>query len=64
MKFERDQNSTEKFQIYINENKNLLNMMKVDKSIVYSHEILLNFIRYHNFSFNYVKDQEILAKFC
>jgi hypothetical protein len=64
MKFERDQNATKKFQICINENKNLLNKMKVDKSIVYSHEILLKFIRYQNFSFNYVKDQEILDKFC
>jgi hypothetical protein len=64
MKFERDQNATKKIQIYINENKNLLNMMKVDKRIVYSHEILLNFKKCHNFSFNYVKDQEILDKFC
>jgi hypothetical protein len=35
MKFEREQIASEKIWIYINESKNLWNLMKVDKIIIY-----------------------------
>ncbi len=47
VKFERDQNATEKFWIYRNESKNLWKFTKVNKFIIYYRKILLTFIKIH-----------------
>jgi len=44
MKFKRDQNATEKFQIYINESENLWMWVKI---VIKYHKISLIFMKIH-----------------
>ncbi len=46
MKFKTDKKATEQFQIYINESKNLQNLMKVDEFIVYYSKIFVIFVNF------------------